>query len=166
MTWGTHAEDNETAVTTFDDMMSGWFKYVQTEDGSIPAIFHAKGEDISSKKALQQLSKPTLRAQVAKLRLIYSQFIFQNIRKRHTFYSLYTTMCSFNNNGRYEASAQDREDGVQRMHRSVKSKDVEDYASHMPGDVVALDREEDIEYRRGFLTHSSGISKVKLMPQV
>ena len=114
MTWGTHAEDNETAVTTFDDMMSGWFKYVQTEDGSIPAIFHAKGEDISSKKALQQLSKPTLRAQVAKLRLIYSQFIFQNIRKRHTFYSLYTTMCSFNNNGRYEASAQDREDGVRR----------------------------------------------------
>ena len=52
------------------------------------------------------------------------------------------------------------------MHRSVKSEDVEDYASHIPGDVVALDREEDIEYRRGVLTHSAGISTVKLMPQV
>ena len=52
------------------------------------------------------------------------------------------------------------------MHRSVKSEDVEDYASHMPGDVVALDREEDIEYRRGVLTHSAGVSTVKLMPQV
>ena len=29
-------------------MMSGWFKYVQTEDGSIPAIFHAKGEDVAA----------------------------------------------------------------------------------------------------------------------
>ena len=26
-------------------MMSGWFKFVQTEDGSVPAVFHNNGDD-------------------------------------------------------------------------------------------------------------------------
>ena len=52
------------------------------------------------------------------------------------------------------------------MHRKVTSKDVEDYSSHVPGDVVALDREEDIEYKKGVLTHSSGVSTIKIMPEV
>lgn len=34
-----------TAVTTFDDAMAGWFRYVQTDDGAIPAIYHSKEED-------------------------------------------------------------------------------------------------------------------------
>ena len=29
-------------------MMSGWFKFVQTEDGSIPTIFHDNEDDIAS----------------------------------------------------------------------------------------------------------------------
>ena len=52
------------------------------------------------------------------------------------------------------------------MHRKVTSEDVEDYSSHIPGDMVALDREEDIEYRRGVMTHSKGVITVKIMPQV
>ena len=50
-------------VQTFDDMMSGWFKFVQTEDGSVPAIFH---------KPFQQLFKLTLRVPAEKSRLIRS----------------------------------------------------------------------------------------------
>ena len=52
------------------------------------------------------------------------------------------------------------------MHRKVTSEDVEDYSSHVPGDVVALDREEDIEYKKGVMTHSSGVSTIKMMPEV
>ena len=52
------------------------------------------------------------------------------------------------------------------MHRKVTSDDVEDYSTHIPGDVVALDREEDIEYRRGVMTHSKGVITVKMMAQV
>ena len=29
-------------------MMSGWFKFVQTEDGSVPAIFHDNEDDLAS----------------------------------------------------------------------------------------------------------------------
>ena len=53
-----------------------------------------------------------------------------------------------------------------KMHRKVTSDDVEDYSSHVPGDVVALDREEDIEYKKGVMTHSSGVSTIKMMPEV
>ena len=28
-------------------MMSGWFKFVQTEDGSVPAIFHNNKDDLA-----------------------------------------------------------------------------------------------------------------------
>ena len=52
------------------------------------------------------------------------------------------------------------------MHRKVSSADVEDYATHIPGDTVALDREDDIEYRKGVLTHSKGLTKAKMMPVV
>ena len=67
---------------------------------------------------------------------------------------------------RYEDSAQDKMEGVVKMHRRVTSEDVEDYSSHIPGDDVALDREEDIVYKEGVLTHSEGVSTVKMMPQV
>ena len=30
---------------SIDNMMKGWFKFVQMEDGSIPAVFHSKSED-------------------------------------------------------------------------------------------------------------------------
>ena len=52
------------------------------------------------------------------------------------------------------------------MHRKVTSSDVGDYATHVPGDTVALDREEDIEYRRGVLTHAAGVTTAKMMPVV
>ena len=29
-------------------MMSGWFKFVQTEDGSVPAVFHNNEDDLAS----------------------------------------------------------------------------------------------------------------------
>ena len=57
-------------------------------------------------------------------------------------------------------------DGVLRMHRRVTSEDVEDYSSHIPGGDVALDREEDIVYKKGVMTHSEGVTTLKLMPQV
>ena len=64
----------------------------------------------------------------------------------------------------YEVDAQDKAEGVLKMHRRVTSKDVEDYASHIPGDVVASDKEEDIVYKKGVLTHSAGVSTIKMMP--
>ena len=66
----------------------------------------------------------------------------------------------------YEASAQDVENGVLKMHRHVTSDDVETYSSTMPRDEVKLDKEDDIEYRQGVLTRSSGTVSLKLMPKV
>ena len=66
----------------------------------------------------------------------------------------------------YEASAQDVEDGVLRMHRTVTSNDVKGYASHIPGEEVELDKEEDIVYKKGVLTHASGTTSCKLMTEV
>ena len=66
----------------------------------------------------------------------------------------------------YEASAQDIQDGVLRMHRKVTSNDVKGYASHIPGEEVELDKEEDIVYKKGVLTHASGTTSCKLMTEV
>ena len=41
-------EDDDTKeepVRSIDDTMKGWFKFVQSEDGSIPAVFHSKTDD-------------------------------------------------------------------------------------------------------------------------
>ena len=65
----------------------------------------------------------------------------------------------------YDASVED-DDGTLKMHREVTSAGVKDYASHIPGDNVALSKKEDIEYKRGVLTHSQGTTKTKLVPQV
>ena len=42
------------AFLTFHDL-EGWFKFVQTEDGSIPAVFHSNADDVQAinfKKAI------------------------------------------------------------------------------------------------------------------
>ena len=52
---GIVADIGETNVKTFDDMVKGWFKFVQTQDGSVPAVYHANDEDsdiINFKKAI------------------------------------------------------------------------------------------------------------------
>ena len=67
---------------------------------------------------------------------------------------------------RYPASVQDIEEGTLRMHRKVTSKDVEDYASHIPGEEVELDKEEDMVYKKGILTRASGTVTAKLMTKV
>ena len=61
---------------------------------------------------------------------------------------------------------QDIEEGTLRMHRKVTSEDVEDYASHVPGDEVKLDKEENIVYKKGMLTHGSGTVAVHLVQKV
>ena len=66
----------------------------------------------------------------------------------------------------YEASLQDIQNGVLRMHRRVTSNDVKGYASHIPGQEVDLDKEEDLVYKKGVLTHASGTASCKLMTQV
>ena len=65
----------------------------------------------------------------------------------------------------YDATIED-EDGTLKMHRKVSSVGVKDYATHVPGDNVAMSKREDIEYKQGVLTHSKGITKTKLVPQV
>ena len=48
-------EVGETNVKSFDDTVKGWFKFVQTEDGSVPAVYHANDEDsdiVNFKKAI------------------------------------------------------------------------------------------------------------------
>ena len=32
------------AVTSFDEAMAGWFRYIQTDDGAIRAVYHSKEE--------------------------------------------------------------------------------------------------------------------------
>ena len=67
---------------------------------------------------------------------------------------------------RYPAIVQDIEEGTLRMYRKVTSKDVEDYASHIPGEEVELDKEEDMVYKKGILTRASGTVTAKLMTKV
>ena len=48
-------EERDTIVKSFDDLMTGWLKFVQTDDGSIPAVFHDNSEDsdaLNFKKAI------------------------------------------------------------------------------------------------------------------
>ena len=71
----------------------------------------------------------------------------------------------FNFHYSYDATVED-DDGTLKMHRKVTSPGVKDYASHVPGDNIALSKEDDIEYKRGVLTHSKGTTKTKLVPQV
>ena len=52
------------------------------------------------------------------------------------------------------------------MHRRITSNDVKGYASHIPGEEVELDKEEDIVYKKGVLTHASGTTSSKLMTEV
>ena len=52
------------------------------------------------------------------------------------------------------------------MHRRVTSDNVKDYASHIPGEEVEMDKEEDIVYEKGVLTRASGTTSCKLMTEV
>jgi hypothetical protein len=145
---GINEEGSERVVQNFDDMMSGWFKFVQTEDGSVPAVFHNNGDDsgiINFKKAISAAFQANFKGT--------SRKVEADPQSLHVAEYM------------YEDSAQDKMDGVIKMHRRVTSEDVKDYASHIPGGDVALDREEDIVYRKGVLTHSEGVSTVKMMPQ-
>ena len=67
---------------------------------------------------------------------------------------------------RYEASVEDVENGVLRMHRTISSNDVGGYASHLPPDEVQMTKEEDIVYKKGVLSHASGSTSVKLVAKV
>ena len=43
------------AESYYNQMMMGWFHFVQTEDGSIPATYHSReedGETVNTKKAI------------------------------------------------------------------------------------------------------------------
>lgn len=53
-----------------------------------------------------------------------------------------------------------------KMHRIITSNDVIDYAVHIPGDDMVLDKEEDVEYKDGVLTHAAGTVDIQLMPEV
>ena len=49
------------------------------------------------------------------------------------------------------------------MHRSISSKDVEEYSSEAKPRDVKLSKEEDVEYRSGSLYSSSGASSVEIL---
>ena len=130
-------------------MMSGWFKFVQTKNGSIPAVFHNNEDDhasINFKRGIaaafqanfegiyqpKSRDRPTV-SPYCKIHICTPFVCYDGI-----IYLRYEFSC------RYEGSAQDEMDGVMKMHRRVTSKDVKDYSSHIPRDVVTLDQEEDI----------------------
>ena len=69
-------------------------------------------------------------------------------------------------NKRYDASAQDIAEGTGVIHRTVTSEDVEDYSTHVPGDVVNLIKQDDMKYRKRVLTSASGTTTVKILPKV
>ena len=58
--------------------------------------------------------------------------------------------------------ARTKKKGDIKMHRSIKSKDVEKYPGNRKPREVKLDREEDIEYESGSLKSSSGTTTVAL----
>ena len=37
-------DDDGAPVKNFDDAVKGWFKFVQTDDGLVPAVYHSGGE--------------------------------------------------------------------------------------------------------------------------
>ena len=46
---------SDKTLSAFSDRMKGWFKFVQTEDGSVPAVQHSREEDseiVNIKKAI------------------------------------------------------------------------------------------------------------------
>lgn len=49
------------------------------------------------------------------------------------------------------------------MHRSISSKDVEEYSSEAKPRDVKLSKEEDVEYRSGSLYSSSGATSVEIL---
>ena len=50
-----------------------------------------------------------------------------------------------------------------KMHRSISSSDVKEYSTGVHAKHVQLQKEEDIEYRSGYLYHSSGSTTVKMV---
>ena len=53
-----------------------------------------------------------------------------------------------------------------RLNRRITSDSVNDYADHIPRDVVSLDRNEEIVIRRGIVTQSSGVTMINMVPKV
>ena len=51
---------------------------------------------------------------------------------------------------------------VKKMHRHIESDDVIDYSSRARKKSIQLQKDEDIEYRNGFLYHSSGNAAIKI----
>ena len=50
----------------------------------------------------------------------------------------------------------DTPEGIAKIHRTVNSQDVIEYASHVPPQEVQFHEEDDIEYREGKLVKSNG----------
>lgn len=49
-------EETEQIVKTFDDLLSGWFKFVQDEEGMIPAVYHDSAEDMDAINFKKQIA--------------------------------------------------------------------------------------------------------------
>ena len=49
------------------------------------------------------------------------------------------------------------------MHRSISSKDIEEYSSEAKPRDIKLSKEEDVEYRSGSLYSSSGATSVEIL---
>ena len=55
------------------------------------------------------------------------------------------------------------EDGIQKMHRFISSRDVEEYSTDVQPRDIKLTKDEDIEYRSGTLYSSSGTTFVEIL---
>ena len=56
----------------------------------------------------------------------------------------------------------DTPEGIAKIHRTVNSEDVIEYASHVPPREVQFHEEDDIEYREGKLVKSNGTVHLSL----
>ena len=56
--------------------------------------------------------------------------------------------------------------GTVTMHRTIDTAHVEDYSTHIPSDVATLDKEEDLVFNQGVLTSATGVTTVKMLPEV
>jgi HEAT repeat protein len=145
----TKETEEQQAQHDYNVLLQGWFHFVQTEDGSIPIIRHSKEEDgevVNTKKAV--------------VAAFQANFMGTEQKEEADPQSLHTS------HYKYEASAQDVENGVLRMHRTVNSEDISAYTSHIPGGEVEFKKTEDITYKRGTLYSAGGTTSVKLFGKV
>ena len=145
------------------NLLSGWFCFVQTEDGKVVAIQHAANESDEAanfKKAIAAAFQANFKGTSNEEEVDTQSYHIAHYRYMCLLYSTVRSSLSlswpiFN---RYEQA----QDGIKKMHRRIEEDDVISYSTGAPKEDLKFTQNEDIEYRNGSLHHSSGNTEVKI----